>query len=171
MPRQKNPKNEKQSKTRVTGSDIWKPNPYQIRLVELLVNPEDRRTKEEKCKEAGVTRKTLYEWLKKPEFVEYMNSQIDKYTDGELPDIWKSFLMQCKRGNVDAIKYLFKVKRIDPEILLRQQEIELKRQEVTLKNKTGSAVEEAIKNSQVQVNTLAALINNPQPNRKATDFE
>jgi hypothetical protein len=118
---------------RVTKSNKWKPSPIQIRLVEFLVNPEDRRTKEEKCNEAGVTRKTLYEWLKKPEFVDYMNSQIDKYTNSDLSEIWRAFLLQCKRGNMDAIKYYFEVKGLDPKIQIKKAELDIKRKELELK--------------------------------------
>jgi hypothetical protein len=108
-------------KGKVTESNIWKPNPKQIRIVELLNNPEDNRTKEDKCNEIGVTRKTLYEWLKKPEFVDYMNSQLDKYTNSALPDIWKAHIRAAKRGDIPAIKLYYEMKRMLPETKIKQE--------------------------------------------------
>lgn len=99
-----------------------------MRLVELLNNPEDLRSKEEKCKEVGVTRKTMYEWLKIPEFVEYMIKELDKYTDGALPDIWRAHLLQAKRGNMDAIRTYYKMKKLDEELKLKLEELRLKQQ-------------------------------------------
>lgn len=130
----------KKRQKQVTKSDIWKPSPYQIKLVELLINPDDRRTKEEKCKEVGVTRKTLYEWLKKPEFVDYMNSQLNKYTDSELSEVWKALLLQCKRGNIEAIKLYFKMKELDPEIQIKREAI--KQSKLPLENNSVQIVDD-----------------------------
>ena len=106
----------------------------------MLINPDDRRTKEEKCKEVGVTRKTLYEWLKKPEFVDYMNSQLNKYTDSELSEVWKALLLQCKRGNIEAIKLYFKMKELDPEIQIKREAI--KQSKLPLENNSVQIVDD-----------------------------
>lgn len=79
-------------------------------MVELLLNPEDRRTKEQKCKEVGITFKSLYMWMKDKRFLDYLNGQLDKYTDGELADIWKALIRQAKMGNINAIKLYFELK-------------------------------------------------------------
>jgi phage terminase small subunit len=49
--------------------------------------------------------------------------------------------------------------------------LKLQEQELALKNKTGSAIQEAIVNAQAQVQTLAGLINQPQKNRDIGEFE
>jgi hypothetical protein len=114
-------KGKKRKQGTVRKSKEWHPHAKQIKMVELLINPNDRRTKEDKCKEVGVTPKTLWEWMKKPEFVEYMNSQLGKYTDAELPEVWKALMMQCKRGNVNAIKLFFEMKDLVPAAKVKQE--------------------------------------------------
>ncbi len=76
----------------------------------MLINPEDNRTKTDKLKEAGVRRSTFYDWMKNENFLAYMNSQIDKYTDGELAEIWKALLRKCRLGDTAAIKLYFELK-------------------------------------------------------------
>ena len=92
----------------------WQPNPKQLKIVELLINPEDRRTKTAKMEEAGVSRKTFYAWMKDERFISYMNSRLSLYTDGELSEVWKALIMQCKRGNIQAIKLFFEMKEMHP---------------------------------------------------------
>ena len=41
----------KDPSVKVTKSNEWKPHAKQIKMAELLLNPEDRRTKQDKCKE------------------------------------------------------------------------------------------------------------------------
>jgi hypothetical protein len=108
-------------KKRVREGKEWEPNVKQMRMVELLNNPEDKRSKEEKCKEVGVTFKTLWMWMKIPEFVAYRNSQLDKFTDGALPDIWAAHIRVAKRGDVSAIKLYYEMKRMLPETKVKQE--------------------------------------------------
>jgi hypothetical protein len=129
----KRAKNQKRKQKSLTNLDLWRPNPRQILMVELLINPEDRRTKEDKCKEVGVKKQTLYNWLKKPEFVTYMNSQIDKYTNSELSEVWKALLLQCRRGNIEAIKLFFKMKELDPDIQIKREELKIRQKESEMK--------------------------------------
>lgn len=79
-------------------------------MVELLINPEDRRTKEAKCDEVGITPKTLCEWQKNPEFIKYKNTQLDLYTNAQLDEVWKAHLRVIKMGNVEAIKLYHQLK-------------------------------------------------------------
>lgn len=92
----------------------WTPNAKQIQMAELLINPEDRRTKKEKCADVGLTPKTLCSWLKDDRFVEYLRDRIELYTNAELPEIWRSLIAQCKRGNVAAMKLFFMLKNLYP---------------------------------------------------------
>jgi hypothetical protein len=85
-------------------------------MVELLLNPEDRRTKEAKMKEAGVPHRTFYRWMRDKRFIDYLNSKLDQYTDGELAEVWKALIYQCKRGNVKAIELFFEMKGLHPSV-------------------------------------------------------
>lgn len=98
----------------VRKSKEWKPHSKQIKMAELLINPEDRRTKAEKCKEVGITHKTLWTWMKDPRYVAYVNGHIDQYTNAELSEVWRALIGQCKRGNVQAMKLFFEMKELHP---------------------------------------------------------
>lgn len=85
-------------------------------MAELLLNPEDRRTKTEKMKEAGVPPRTFYKWMKDERFINFVNEQLEQYTNGELSEVWKALINQCKRGNIQAIKLYFEMKELHPDI-------------------------------------------------------
>ena len=82
----------------------------QLKMAELLANPEEADTKTALCEKVGVSRETFYKWLKKKEFIDYVSELIDHYTDGELASVWKSLIKQCQLGNVAAIKLYFEMK-------------------------------------------------------------
>lgn len=65
-------------------------------------------------KEVGVPHRTFYRWMKDRRFIDYLNSRLDQYTDGELAEIWKALINQCKRGNIQAIKLFFEMKEMHP---------------------------------------------------------
>lgn len=94
----------------------WKPSQKQIQVVELLVNPEDKRPKCEKIKQVGVPPRTFYNWMKSEYFIEYMNSRLDLYTNGELAEVWKALIAKCKRGDIPAIKLFFEMKELHPSV-------------------------------------------------------
>ncbi len=94
----------------------WRPSQKQVAIAEMLLNPEDRRTKKEKMEEVGVPHRTFYKWMKDKRFIDYMNSKLGQYTDGELAEVWKALIAQCKRGNIQAIKLYFEMKEIHPDI-------------------------------------------------------
>lgn len=77
---------------------------------EMLADPEFSGNKTELLKKAGVSRSTLYRWLKDSEFVNYVNELIDLYADGELGAVWKALINRCKAGDVQAIKLYFEIK-------------------------------------------------------------
>lgn len=122
MPKQgnKKPKRRRSASSAETGR-IWRPSAKQIQIAELLLNPDDRRTKKDKYTSINLPERTFYKWMKDPRFVNYLNSRIDEYTNGELSEVWKALLMQCKRGNIEAIKLYFKMKELDPEIQIKRQ--------------------------------------------------
>ena len=86
------------------------PSSKQIEIVELLINPDDKRSKLDKMAAADVRKSTFYDWMKDERFVDYMNTQIEKYTDGELSEVWKALIRKCKQGDISAIKLFFEMK-------------------------------------------------------------
>lgn len=97
-------------KKHVKKREEWQPNSKQIKMVDLLINPDDRRTKEAKCEEVGITPKTLCEWQRNPEFIKYKNAQLEKYTDAQLDEVWKAHFRAIKTGSVEAIKLYHQLK-------------------------------------------------------------
>jgi hypothetical protein len=104
----------KKQRTTTKRLQIWTPNSKQIALAILLLDPEDRRTKREKFKEIGVQPKTAYRWLSDERYVSYINTQLDKFVNAELVDVYRALLMQCKRGNVPALRLFFELKDLFP---------------------------------------------------------
>ena len=82
----------------------------QLEVAEMLADPSVEMTKKQICEEADVSRTAFYEWLKKKEFVDYVASLIDKYTDSELSTVWKALIRKCEQGDVSAIKLFFELK-------------------------------------------------------------
>ncbi|KJS68665.1 MAG: hypothetical protein JL50_03005 [Peptococcaceae bacterium BICA1-7] len=66
-------------------------------------------------KEVDVSRKTFYRWMKDKRYIDYINEQLSQYTDGELPEVWRALINQCKRGNVAAMKEFFRLKGLYPD--------------------------------------------------------
>ena len=79
-------------------------------LAELLANPETNCTITEMCGKVDVARSTFYKWLDEEEFVKYVNSLIDKFTDSELASMWRALISRAKTGDVQAIKLYFELK-------------------------------------------------------------
>lgn len=88
----------------------WRPSQRQIEIALLLLNPEDRRTKKAKIDAIGLPERTFYRWMKDERFINYLNDQMDLYTNAELVAVWHALINQCKRGNVPAIKLFMELK-------------------------------------------------------------
>ncbi len=77
---------------------------------ELLANPDFSGTKSDIAREAGVTSRTLYRWLRNPDFVALVNQLVAQYADAELAMVWKSLCKQIKAGNLQAIRLYFELR-------------------------------------------------------------
>ncbi|WP_186451023.1 phBC6A51 family helix-turn-helix protein [Sporomusa sp. KB1] len=142
---EKKPK-KRTAKRKKTGS-VWVPRPELVKMAQFLINPDDRRSKAEKIKAAGLSETIFYRWMKDARYIQYLNDQIDKYTDSELSEVWKALLRQCKLGNIAAIKLFFDMKRMNPELNdkreLERARLEIERQKLAiLEAKAGGAGEE-----------------------------
>lgn len=82
----------------------------QREVAEMLANPDVSANKTEIIKQVGVPRTTLYRWLKDPDFIKYVDSLIDSYTDAELSTVWKALIRRCICGDTQAIKLYFELK-------------------------------------------------------------
>ncbi|MEE0392727.1 MAG: phBC6A51 family helix-turn-helix protein [Ruminococcus sp.] len=77
---------------------------------ELLANPDFSGTKSDIAEKAGVTSRTLYRWLRNPDFVALVNQLVAQYADAELAMVWKSLCKQIKAGNLQAIRLYFELR-------------------------------------------------------------
>lgn len=94
----------------VTNSSNSIVDPRMIIAAELLANPDFSGTKEDVAREAGVTRQTLYRWLRNPDFVELVNSLVTQYANAELAMVWKSLCKRIQDGDMQAIKLYFELR-------------------------------------------------------------
>lgn len=85
-------------------------NTKQLKFAELLIDPEDRRNRREKIAEVGVAPSTAYRWLKDPEYLEFLDRQIDIVSYGHLATAWTSLITEVKKGDTPAIKLFFELK-------------------------------------------------------------
>lgn len=77
---------------------------------ECLANPAFGGTKDDIANMAGVSRSTLYRWFRNDEFIELVNSLINKYVTAEAGMVWKALLKECSSGNIQAIRLYFEMK-------------------------------------------------------------
>lgn len=116
-------------------------------MAEMLVNPDDRRSKTEKIKAAGLTERTFYRWMNDERYISYVNSLTDKYTNAALPGAWKALIRQCDLGNIQAIKFMFELKRlntaINDKLEIEKARLEIERQKLAiLEAKAGGGGED-----------------------------
>jgi len=50
--------------------------------------------------------------MKDKRFIDYLNSRLDLYTDGEVADVWRSLINQAKRGSYQHTKLFFEMKQL-----------------------------------------------------------
>lgn len=91
------------------GTD-WKPKPLQVKIVQLMVDIDDKRSLKAKLESINVPRRTFYNWMEDQRFREYLQSQVDLITEAKLPDAWKSLMRNIDRGETQAIKLFFELK-------------------------------------------------------------
>lgn len=82
----------------------------QRKVAEMLVDPSFLGNISELCEKCGVSRSTFYRWRDQPDFCDYVDSLIDKYTDAELAGVWKALIKSCLQGNVPAMRLFFELK-------------------------------------------------------------
>lgn len=79
-------------------------------MAEKLANPDFTGTIGELCKSVGIARSTFYKWTDDPEYRQYIDKLIEKYTDSELSAAWKALINRALSGDVPALKLYFELK-------------------------------------------------------------
>jgi phage terminase small subunit len=83
-----------------------------------------------------------------------------------------SIKLEDRQKALDWLANYFEMNPADKHRKLYDEErLKIQREELALKSKTGATITDAIKNSQQQIQTLASMINNPHPNRTASDLK
>ncbi|MEK3853436.1 phBC6A51 family helix-turn-helix protein [Cytobacillus sp. FSL H8-0458] len=85
-------------------------NGKQIEVAQILADPSETRTIKAICEDIELPRRTFYNWVGKKEFVEFVNSLIDKYTDAELAGVWGALARKARTGDTHAMKLFFELK-------------------------------------------------------------
>tara|TARA_X000001388_G_scaffold53305_1_gene38855 strand:- start:274 stop:927 length:654 start_codon:yes stop_codon:yes gene_type:complete len=83
----------------ITLPDKWKPE--KVRAIEVLVSNPGAKVVDV-AKEAGVTRNTVFLWLKDPEFVEVFYQRYMVSFGSKLPGVLNSMIREAEAGNVQA---------------------------------------------------------------------
>ncbi len=79
-------------------------------VAEQLANPDFAGTITDLCKKVKISRNAFYQWMKDPEYLQYIDELISRYTDSELAAVWKALIRKAKQGDVKAIKLYFEMK-------------------------------------------------------------
>ena len=81
------------------------------KAAEMLVNPEFDGNITRLCSQLSVARSTLYRWFDESDFNGYINWLIERYTDSELANVWRSLIKKATQGgDVQAQKLYFELK-------------------------------------------------------------
>ena len=86
-----------------------KPDGLKEKAASMLADP-TIRTKKEIYTTLDIPESTFYRWMDSQKFIDMVNEKIDKYTDRELAEVWKSLIKEAKMGDTRAIKLFFELK-------------------------------------------------------------
>lgn len=76
---------------------------------EMLADP-SITTDQEIIDSIDVSRGTFYRWKNDQEFIDLVNSKIDKYTDRETAKVWKALIKEAQKGDPRSVKLFFEMK-------------------------------------------------------------
>lgn len=94
----------------VTNTDNTIIDARMVVAAELLANPDFSGTKSDIAEKAGVTPRTLYRWMRNPDFVSLVNSLVTQYADAELAMVWKALCRKIQDGDMQAIRLYFELR-------------------------------------------------------------
>lgn len=79
----------------------------QKRAIEMLIDFEHLKTHKEIASVIGITRKTLYNWLHDPAFLEELNRRSDEFMKASKYRVNRALLKKITEGDVQAIKLYY----------------------------------------------------------------
>ncbi len=91
-------------------STKYEPTPCEQRILEVLLNPENRdKTVKEKCRIAEVDRKTYYKAFKKPEFADLVKDESRQLVLAAVLPIIHTFIKKGKKGSYQHGKVILEM--------------------------------------------------------------
>ena len=91
-------------------STKYEPTPCEQRILEVLLNPENRKkTVTEICRIADVDRKTYYNAFKKPEFVELVKEESRRLVQAAILPTIHTFIKETEKGSFQHGKVLLEM--------------------------------------------------------------
>ena len=85
------------------------PTPLQVKFTSIYLNTDKRMTREQMAKKIGVSRRTLYTWLEKPEFRTWLNSKKLELVNDSLIDIYKVAVRKAKAGDYNFVRLILEM--------------------------------------------------------------
>jgi hypothetical protein len=83
--------------------------PQQIACIILMINPGDRRTKEEKLAEINVPMSTYYHWMRNKDFYAEWQLQMANIMQIEEPEVFAVLAKKIKEGDPSAMKLYYEI--------------------------------------------------------------
>jgi len=102
-------KNEKQEGKGADGQELTKfvPSPTQLKLLEVLMNPESRLWNiTEICLKADISRQTYYNYYDDPAFVDHVMKESMKLVKAAVPSTINAAIRQAQRGESTHTKII-----------------------------------------------------------------
>jgi hypothetical protein len=81
----------------------------QLKMQELEANPFDDRTVEEKAKELGIAKRTVYVWRERPGWQDAVYDIARRWIGGKAPKVLRSLVHKANTGDAQAIKLYLEV--------------------------------------------------------------
>jgi len=78
-------------------------------FVDVYLNPDGPGTIVNASKEAGVSRVTIYKWLKREEAIEYMNKRSEEIRRANDPAIHSALIRKARKGDIAAIRLYYEM--------------------------------------------------------------
>ncbi len=87
----------------------FRPKPLQMRFAEIYLNPTFKKTNEQIANEIGISRRTIYNWLKLPGFKEWLYSRRMELINNALIDIYRIAVDKAKRGDYNFCRMILEM--------------------------------------------------------------
>jgi transposase len=79
----------------------------QLKAIEMLIDIENNYTRSEIAAKVKVSEATLYNWLKKPEFLEELNKASEEFFRSSLYKVNEALLKKTEKGDTAAMRLYY----------------------------------------------------------------